>query len=411
MLMKKIIFLLPFVILWASCSSDEPIPDNPKPVTFELSAAESRAAEQTLGFNIDFFRAVCHTEKASGTISTSPLSATLLLSMIANACDAEMSRQITDALGCKDIDALNSLAQKYLLAMPEIDPSVSMGIANSIWYHNSYTLSKDFADIIDRYYDGGKYGRNLQSGDEAIASEINNWASDKTKGLITNIVSSADLNSGVVILMANAIYFNGLWANPFEKENTAKKDFFGLSKTVNIDMMQSGGMQHYAETEELQAVKMEFGDGSFEAIIVLPAADAEINSFIASDALDKLATLRYNDQPIEFSLPKLKIAAQKLSLNKPLQNLGITNIGNIQNYKMFSEKVTARSEIHQKATIEFTEQGAEGAGVTWDNGFTDPGPDAPAPAKPVMNVNRPFVFFINETTTGACLFATRVTDL
>ena len=42
---------------------------------------------------------------------------------------------------------------------------------------------------------------------------------------------------------------------------------------------------------------------------------------------------------------------------------------------------------------------------------TAPGPDAPAPTKPVMNVNRPFVFFINETTTGACLFATRVTDL
>ena len=69
------------------------------------------------------------------------------------------------------------------------------------------------------------------------------------------------------------------------------------------------------------------------------------------------------------------------------------------------------SKISQKATIEFTEEGAEGAGVTWTGLELAPGPDTPATTKPEMNFNRPFAFFINESTTGACLFATRVCNL
>ena len=141
------------------------------------------------------------------------------------------------------------------------------------------------------------------------------------------------------------------------------------------------------------------------------AEGTDIKKSTASDELDKLANLKYNDEPIEFSLPKLKIEAREIWLNAPLAALGIRNIGEMQNYSIFTETIEAKSNIYQKATIEFTEEGAEGAAITWNGMVTAPGPDAPAPTKPVMNVNRPFVFFINETTTGACLFATRVTDL
>ena len=145
--------------------------------------------------------------------------------------------------------------------------------------------------------------------------------------------------------------------------------------------------------------------------LALMAEGTDIKKSTASDELDKLANLKYNDEPIEFSLPKLKIEARKIWLNVPLAAMGIRNIGEMQNYSIFTETIEAKSNIYQKATIEFPEEGAEGAAVTWNGMVTAPGPDAPAPAMPVMNVNRPFVFFINETTTGACLFATRVTDL
>ena len=53
------------------------------------------------------------------------------------------------------------------------------------------------------------------------------------------------------------------------------------------------------------------------------AKGTDINKSTASDELDKLANLKYNDEPIEFSLPKLKIEAQKIWLNVPLAAMGI----------------------------------------------------------------------------------------
>lgn len=408
--------LLILAMLATGCSSDEPAPGNEPiqaetPVSFELTSAESRAAEATRGFNIDFFRAICADEHVPGTVSTSPVSASILLAMTANACDAETRRQIVDAIGCNDIEALNSLSNKYLLAMPTVDPNVNVALANSVWYHKAYTLDSKFAGIVDKYYSGEKYDRNLQTGDRNVVDEINRWVGDKTEGLINRIITDEDLNRNTVMIMANALYFKGMWANPFKPENTAKKDFAGIKGNTKVDMMQHKGMQHYAETESFQAVRMEYGKGSFEAVIVLPAEGSDIDEFIASAELDKLASLKYNDEAIEFSLPKLKIEAQKIRLNTPLAAMGVKNIGVLQNYSMFTEKVEAKSNIYQKATIEFTEEGAEGAAVTWNGLEMSPGPDDPKPTLPVMSVNRPFVFFINETTTGACLFAARVTDL
>lgn len=80
------------------------------------------------------------------------------------------------------------------------------------------------------------------------------------------------------------------------------------------------------------------------------AKGTDINKSTASDELDKLANLKYNDEPIEFSLPKLKIEAQKIWLNVPLAAMGIRNIGEMQNYSIFTETIEAKSNIYQKAT-------------------------------------------------------------
>lgn len=378
---------------------------------FELTEAESRAAAATQGFNLDFFQAVCQHAPADENVTTSPLSASILLSMFANACDDTHRSQIASALGCRDIDALNSLANKYLLALPLVDESVDMTLANSVWYHNKYTLSPDFASIVDKYYAGDKYDRNLQTGDPAIVSEINKWVSDKTSELIKEIVTDRDLNAQTIAIMANAIYFKGQWANPFEPENTAEKEFKGATATSVVDMMFNGGMQHYAEAESFRAIKMEFGKGAFEAVLVLPNEKTNLNALIASDELSGLNMLRYEDTPVNFHLPRLKLSPEKIALNVPLATLGISDLGQLNKYVIFTTPVEAMSKIFQKATIEFTEEGAEGAGVTWTGLELAPGPDAPATTKPEMNFNRPFAFFINEATTGACLFATRVCNL
>ena len=52
---------------------------------------------------------------------------------------------------------------------------------------------------------------------------INRWASDNTNGKIKNVVGS--LNPLTILVLNNAIYFNGTWATPFDPEDTRPHEF------------------------------------------------------------------------------------------------------------------------------------------------------------------------------------------
>ena len=67
------------------------------------------------------------------------------------------------------------------------------------------------------------------------------------------------------------------------------------------------------------------------------------------------------------------------------------------------------SGIKQAIYIKVDEKGSEAAAVT---GVEDWGDIGPIPAKPVnFFVNRPFVFIIEEQSTGAVLFMGRINKL
>jgi len=58
---------------------------------------------------------------------------------------------------------------------------------------------------------------------------INNWVADVTNGLLTNFVQKETVLDAVVLLV-NAIFFEGHWRVPFKPEKTAKGDFFQWTK-------------------------------------------------------------------------------------------------------------------------------------------------------------------------------------
>lgn len=415
--MKKLIyFLSPLALLMASCSSDEPgaKPDEPavEPVyteTLELNAAETAAAAQMQGFNMTFFKAMCANEKDRNIVA-SPLSAQLLLSMVSNACSEETTAEIAAALGCDDLDAVNSLVSKYLAYLPAADKAVTLDFANSVWYHNSFSLASDFTGTMNAKYQADVFKRDLQSNSKAVIDEINGWVDNKTKGLIPHIIDF--LPNTTASILANALYYNGQWTEPFEKKETKKGDFIGTNETKAVDMMHKLDFQHYYVGDGFKAVKMEVGaNKAFEAVMVLPDEGVNIDNIIAEGKLDAYSSFKFNDMVIDYYLPKFKIEPSKKELDAVLSSLGMPSLGKLQKLAMFNGDVEARFNVFQKACIEFSEKGAEGAAVTWSVLNTSTGEPGQKVEIPIVKFDRPFAFFINETQTGACLFAARVNQL
>ena len=79
---------------------------------------------------------------------------------------------------------------------------------------------------------------------------INKWISEKTRGKITNILGS--LPPDTQLIVANAVYFNGNWADPFSPEETRTEDFYvSATETLSVPTMFQHADVAYAESYEL----------------------------------------------------------------------------------------------------------------------------------------------------------------
>lgn len=421
--MKK--FMLAFAaacVVFAGCSSDEPAavdnnepnqPDVPEaPVVMPkptLNAAESRAASGQTAFGAEFFAAVSRNYQGKNVVS-SPLSASMLLSMLANTADATTRSQICEALGCNDIDAVNSLSAKYMTWLPGADENISMNLANSIWYKQNYTLSPEFAGIAKECYSAETFARDFAN-PAALVNEINVWTKDKTGNIIDKILDNIDPEA--VAVQVNALYFNGSWTQHFSKEKTVKADFKGIDKTVKADMMKAESYYGYAATDAFEAVEIPYGAHMYcSMVVVLPKEGSNLDEFVNSEAFKSVSTTNMTDKLVNLTMPKFKIEpSEEISLNEILEAMGIDNLGNMQKTSLFTEAVEAYFRVYQKSGISVTEEGTEAAAATWSGWVSAPGPGEEKPKAIELTVDRPFVFFIKENNTGLSLFAGKVNQL
>lgn len=394
-----------------ACSSDnEPgeeltvAPTLPEEVEFELTAAEKAAASRALGFQTDFFRAVnAMPDNAGKNVVVSPLSAQVLLSIMANTAGQQQADEIMAALDCNDMDAINSLAVKYQSALPMVDDAVKMTLVNAMWYNNRYTVNPEPASRLGEVFSIEPVASDFNDG-KKVSDEINRWAADKTNNLIREIMLPAQIQPDLLAVAANALYFSGEWANPFDAAKTEKEAFAAVDGQTTVDMMKNDGMQHVVFRESYSAVKMELGaSGKFYALFVLPAEGTDINDFVETFDTRSLPSL-FMDDDVIFWLPKFKFETPQLYLNQPFANLGMPSLSNFAETDFFMEKPEAKYDVFQKSVISFEEKGAEGAAVTWYTWSSSTGEPVVDPT-PEVKLNRPFLFFINEASTGACIFA------
>ena len=134
------------LMLSTSCSSTEDneivLPNDR--VDIELNGSTRAAANSLKDFYVNFTtdaaKYVDNESDLSGNFIVSPLSASMVLSMIANGVEEDVRQEISDYLGTNDVDALNSFASTMLTKLPKIDNQTEVKLANSAWVNNNYKL-------------------------------------------------------------------------------------------------------------------------------------------------------------------------------------------------------------------------------------------------------------------------------
>ena len=402
--MKKItiIMLTVFMFIASSCfdfinSTDED-PDKPR----SLSKTEAKQVQASNEFSFDIFKELS-VGQADSNVFISPLSIYYALGMTYNGTAGETAEEMKNTLHLPEetSEEINSSFETLMEYLLGLDPDVTLQIANSIWYRDGWTFKETFLNICKDYFSAEISG--LDFNDPSSVDTINNWVDENTNHKIDNIIDSIDPRT--VMFLINAIYFNGTWKYEFDSEMTEEKDFYLTDgNTTKCNTMVQTAELKYMSNDDFQAVNLPYGNGNYVMTIILPNSNANIDSIIEemNSTNWELWMSQMETKKGTVYLPKLKFAYEK-ELNDALQSLGMRKAFSGADFSNMDE--TAQylfiSEVRHKSFIEMNEEGTEAAAVTIvEISFESIGEEGDF----TMNMNRPFIYAIQDINTNAMLF-------
>ena len=376
----------------------------PKPLKINLQGVEASMVKSDQAFAFDFFANVFDAElkDKDPNFMVSPFSLSMALAMTWNGSEGDTKLAIQNTLGFKNWtdDEVNSFFKKLKDAFEKTDPSTKLSIANSIWTNKNVKILPDFISLNKKYYSATVEPVDFAS--VATVGRINKWASDNTNGLIKTVLD--ETNADDLMYLLNTLYFKGIWSSEFNAKNTSKMDFVGSK--AKADMMFQEAEFNYADDATMQLVELPYGNKAFSMMVLLPKQGKKLTDIIQVLKTEDYWTNLKNKQSnkkVELYLPKFKTEYSK-KLNDILidMGMGVAFEPGKADFSRMSDRDAFISLVKQDTYIATDEVGTEAAAVTTVGiKVTSVGPDS---EKVVFKADRPFVYIIQEKSSGSVLF-------
>lgn len=364
-----------------------------------LSDAQRDIIENNNAFALNLFSQM----KGFDSKVVSPMSVSYLMGMLANGADGHTRQEIMKAIGCEKVSLrdLNEFYQMLITRANHFDKATAINIADYIALNCHYQLKDSFASTMQNYYKAGI--ESLDFSKASTLKRINRWCSDHTDGMIPKIIEQVDADA--VSYIMNAIYFNGTWADKFDKRQTKLENFQGYTRDIKkTQMMHRNGKYQYLDNADFAAIDLPYGNGSYSMTVILPNRGKSIDEVMANLDAKKIGELGRNmdECVVDLKLPRFTIS-QETGLNDIISKLGApTMFTSGADFSNFASGNLSISKMIQKAKIEVSEEGTKASAVTM--AMVALAALRPEPRKVEFHANRPFIYMITEHSTGAILF-------
>ena len=373
------------------------------------------AVEASNKFCVDLYSYLRSERQFTGkNLFYSPSSLSIALAMTSMGARGNTAEQLNKALHWEGLsqDKLHDNEKEFLVALQKSNTKGNeLTTANRLFVQKDFSLSREFAEGIKKFYDAGIASVDYQKDAEGARREVNKWVEEKTKQKIKNLIAEGVFNSLTRLTLVNAVYFKGFWQNEFEKQATYDEEFFlSTGEEIQVKMMhlKSSFKLHIAET--YQVLEMPYKGNEFSMLILLPH---EVDGLVKLEedlTYDKLqrAIESVNEKfeiEVGVSLPRFKLTQQFL-LNDILAKMGAEDmfsefVADFAGITPGSEKIYVSHVIH-KAFVEVNEKSTEAAAAT-----------AAVMAirainYPIFCADHPFLFIIYHKKSNAILFMGRM---
>lgn len=345
-------------------------------------------------------------EQEEGSFVVSPLSVTIALGMLTEGAEesSPATQSIYKMLGFDGAgrEGIREYCRMMMLDLPGLSKTTKVKSSNLVVADSRYgALDPGIKANIVSYYDS--IVKSLAFSEvSSVVSFVNDWASSNTNGVLRNVISEHEVTKSSAIL-ANSLYFHGLWTTPFDKSLTATASFNREDGSViSVQMMKMYEMSErfvFSRCQAYRTLSLPFGNQAFTMTFFLPEDGFTVKR--VAEILSSGRNSEEHDASIinEIQIPRFKIEG-KVLLADILNTLSGGAFGSCSFSLFENKKPLFVDNVFQVSSMSVDEAGAEAATVTAVNmttGMTN--------VVDSFILDRPFLFSVSESSSGAVLFA------
>ncbi len=313
-------------------------------------------------------------------------------------------------------DRLHPAMGALLAGMNAQHKDYELHVADALWAQQDSNFEESYLKLVQSDYGAGLHKVNFKISPDTVRTTINAWVEKQTNDKITNLLGPGVLNSSTRLVLTNAIYFKGVWQDPFDAQAT-QKDEFHLSATqwVMAPMMHRTGGYRYYDGGTFQALELPYAGNEISMVVLLPkdtggltTLEQAFTSGVAGEWIQKLEPV----DKVILTLPSFTMT-QQFELSNALSAMGMAQAFSVSaDFSGMTGKpeFSISAAIH-KAYIDVNEKGTEAAAATAVVMYaTAMRREAPEPPPVVFRADHPFLFILLDTKSGSMLFLGRVAD-
>ena len=416
--MQRLALLLALALVLASCGGETDTDGGAGVETLTPSSDVERAPvdedapvdELVVGLNEAGFE-LWGLQAPEDNLVFSPLSIGHALLMARPAADESTGRAIDEAFGLPAAQASHEAWRAVDAAIAAsngaaeaIDGSATpvVAMADRIWPASGTSPDQVWIDLLARFH-----GVDVETIDvgapEPSRVVINDWVAEQTNQLVPELLPQGFITADTKLVLTDAVYFKAQWRTVFGKYGPldgvfTRLDGSTVDTTYLVDLEQPGPRGH---GDGFVGAEIPYLGDDYSMLVIVPDEGrfGEVRDRLSTALLAEIDAT-FEPGPYELRIPEWRTTTA-IDLLGWLTDLGAAP----GNYPGIGEGVFLDGAVHG-AEISVDEIGTEAAAAT-GLGFAESGPPEP---ELLVAAERPFLYLIRHSGTGAVLFAGQVAD-
>ncbi|XP_011879335.1 PREDICTED: uncharacterized protein LOC105568344 [Vollenhovia emeryi] len=349
-----------------------------------------------------------------GNVLLSPISIKLALVLLYEGAQDQTAHELAGVMQLPVSPlATREKFNNILRSLQAPSSAYTLNFGSRIYIDEKVLTRQRYAATVKTFYNTDVINANLSDA-HATATKVNSWVNNITNGHIEKMIDDEKGLEDSVMLIVNGLFFKSAWRRKyFAPENTRVSKFhINANESVNVPYMHTVGRFYFAESPKLDAkiLRIPYDGSKFAMYIILPHTLTGVDHIINEINPFTLArdVWAMQELPLDIWIPKFKFEFTS-HLENTLRELGIRDIFDdtalltgIAKTKRDSRHLQVSDVVH-KTGIEVNENGTTAYAATeiQIGNKIEEG---------TFHANHPFVFYIEDETTGTILYVGKIQD-